>query len=117
MKIKQVFKTEDGGIFDSLDDAEKYVASLFSKDELDYVNFLDSYCGTRLLKLYSLDEFGFWEILGEDPNCDFGGYHHMPKLGVVQSTLDDAIKHAIKLQGFYTWGSGGDIRKVDITKL
>jgi hypothetical protein len=76
-----------------------------------------SYGGQRLLKAYSLDETGFWHIKGEDPNCDFGGHHHQPDLGVVCGTLAEAVNHAVRLDRFYTWGSGGDIIKLSVTQV
>jgi hypothetical protein len=60
---------------------------------------------------YSLDEEGIWKIYGEDPNCDLGGSHHEPYLGKVEGTLKNAIKHAIKMPNFFTWGRGGRIIK------
>jgi hypothetical protein len=80
-------------------------------------NYLSSaYSGKRLLEKYSLDEFGFWKILGEDPNCDLGGSHHQPDLGVVEGTLKEALVYALKNSDFYTWGGGGDITKINIIK-
>jgi hypothetical protein len=72
-----------------------------------------SYSGRKLLKEHSLDETGLWEILGEDPNCDWGGHHHQPQLGIVEGRLGDIIAYAVELAGFWTWGGGGDIRKMN----
>ncbi len=76
-----------------------------------------SYGAKKLLEKHRLDEVGTWRIHGEDPNCDFGGHHFQPDLGVVEGKLSDVIKHAVKLPAFYTWGGGGDITKVEIKKL
>lgn len=79
----------------------------------NYQQFTEvSYSGRELLKKHSLDETGLWEILGEDPNCDFGGHHHQPRLGFVQGRLGDIIAYAVELAGFCTWGAGGDIRQI-----
>lgn len=71
-----------------------------------------TYAGKALLEKHSLDETGLWEIRGEDANCDWGGSHHMPRLGFITGTLKDVIKHAVKLPSFWTWGGGGSIEKV-----
>ncbi len=75
--------------------------------------FKKTYSGAALLKKHSLDEEGTWRIFGEDPNCDFGGHHHQPELGLVTGRLEDVIEHAINLGRFWQWGGGGDIRKLD----
>lgn len=76
-----------------------------------------SYSGRRLCEKYSLDEEGTWHILGEDPNCDFGGHHYQPELGTVEGKLRDVVEHAVNLKHFYTWGGGGDITKVSIRRV
>lgn len=72
-----------------------------------------SYSGRELLKKHSLDETGVWKILGEDPNCDFGGHHYQPELGIVEGRLGDIIAYAVELRSFWQWGAGGDIRKMN----
>ena len=71
-----------------------------------------TYSYQSLLKKHSLDEVGIWEVRGEDPNCDLGGYHHQPKLGTFSGKLEDIVAYAVTLSGFWGWGSGGDIIKV-----
>lgn len=66
---------------------------------------------------HSLDEFGTWEILGEDPNCDLGGHHHQPQLEIVEGRLGDVIEYAVFLPGFWQWGGGGSIRRYDSPKI
>lgn len=77
---------------------------------------LEKYRGTWCYKdtitKHALTEYGVWKILGEDPNCDLGGHHHMPELGLVEGTLDEVIKYAVDLSGFWHWGSGGKVVKV-----
>jgi hypothetical protein len=80
----------------------------------------NSWSGQDLLKKHKLDDEGIWEIYGEDPNCDFGGHHHTPKLGTVQGKLRDVIMYGVSLPNFWQWGSGGhftllgkEIPKVD----
>lgn len=79
-----------------------------------YDQFLDTWSGRELLKRHSLDEEGVWEVLGEDPNCDFGGYHHSPRLGIYEGRLRDIIEKAVVMPSFWTWGAGGDVRLVEI---
>jgi hypothetical protein len=69
-----------------------------------------SYAGRKLLDNHSLNEEGIWQIFGEDPNCDFGGAHHQPELGIVEGKLEDVIRYAVSLSGFWAWGAGGDIK-------
>lgn len=72
-----------------------------------------SYSGRKLLEAHDLNETGVWRIFGEDPNCDLGGHHHEPDLGLFEGKLDDVIKYAVELPNFWTWGGGGRIVKID----
>ena len=76
----------------------------------DYLN--RTYSGKRLNEKHQLTETGLWEVRGEDPNCDLGGSHHQPKLGVVEGSLKDALTYAVNNPNFYTWGGGGDVSKI-----
>lgn len=95
---------------------EKEIASLEAeKDKLVKIqnkpiiqtkidDYLDrTYSGKKLLEKYSLDEKGLWKVKGEDPNCDMGGYHHQPDLGVVEGTLQEALEYALAHKDFYSW--------------
>jgi hypothetical protein len=90
----------------------------------NYKKFLETYSGRELLKKHSLEEEGVWRIKGEDPNCDMGGYHHMPELGVVTGKLQDIIMYGANLPQFWQWGAGGsfeligrDLPKIDAHSL
>jgi hypothetical protein len=85
--------------------------------ESAYMRYTQTYSGRELLKKHSLTDTGLWRIRGEDPNCDFGGYHHSPDLGTVEGTLLDVIEYAIELKNFWTWGGGGDIELVKVQKI
>lgn len=112
------YTCSDGKVFDTETAASQYEDELSRKSEARYEQWIrTSYGAKRLLENHKLSEFGTWKISGEDPNCDFGGAHYQPELGVVEGTLDDVIKYAVKLPNFYTWGSGGNITKVEIKKL
>lgn len=49
---------------------------------------------------------GVWQILGEDPNCDLGGYYHEPSLGTVRGTFEEALEYAVDQRGFFGWSCG-----------
>ena len=78
----------------------------------NYQRFLTTWSGKRLLEQHKLEEYGFWKISGEDPNCDMGGSHVSPFLGVVEGKLEDVIRYAVELPNFWQWGSGGNIESV-----
>jgi hypothetical protein len=112
------YTCSDGKEFGTETAAQKHEDELSRKSEACYEQWLrTSYSGKKLLEKHSLNETGTWRIRGEDPNCDFGGAHYQPDLGTVEGKLDDVIRYAVKLSGFYTWGSGGDITKVEIKKV
>lgn len=71
-----------------------------------------TYAGRKLLEKYSLDTVGVWRIKGEDPNCDFGGYHYQPELGIVSGKLRDVIMYGVNLPNFWNWGAGGDFELI-----
>ena len=74
--------------------------------------YLKTYAGQKLASRYSMDQEGVWRVLGEDPNCDLGGYHYQPDLGTFEGKLGDIIAYAVTLPGFWQWGSGGDFVNV-----
>lgn len=74
-----------------------------------YSDYINTYNGKALLKKYTLGTESIWHIKGEDPNCDLGGIHSQPSLGYIEGRLDDVIKVAVKMDSFWTWGSGGTI--------
>ena len=117
MQVKKVYVANDGKEFSTPEDAIKHEESQKQAGEKQAKKWLQSNAGQRLLKKHSLDEDGVWEILGEDPNCDWGGYHHRPKLGTYKGKLSDIVQLAVTLDQFYTWGGGGDIEKVVITEI
>ena len=77
------------------------------------INYLNTtHAGKRLLTNHTLDENGLWNVKGEDPNCDMGGFHHQPDLGVVEGTLQEALEYGLAHKKFFSWGAGGDIEKI-----
>jgi hypothetical protein len=112
------YMCSDGKIFTDEKLAEKHEAEIVQKSEARYEQWIrSSYGGKKLLEKHSLNEVGIWQIRGEDPNCDMGGAHYQPNLGTVEGRLEDVIRYAVKLPEFYTWGSGGNIEKIEIRKL
>lgn len=75
-----------------------------------------SYSGRKLLETHDLNETGVWRIFGEDPNCDLGGPHYEPDLGLFEGKLADVIAYAVELPNFWQWGGGGRIVKIDAPK-
>ncbi len=73
--------------------------------------------GELIKKHPDMNESGMWQIRGEDPNCDLGGSHHQPDLGVVEGKLGPTILYAVDLPGFWQWGGGGSITKIEVAKL
>jgi hypothetical protein len=86
-----------------------------SKNYIQYTQV--SYSGRDLLSKHSLTETGQWQIRGEDPNCDLGGAHHQPDLGIVDGVLKDVIEYAVELKGFWQWGAGGTITKIKVIQI
>ena len=75
-----------------------------------YTRYIESHNGKKLLREHKLDEYGRWDIYGEDSNCDFGGSHHVPFLVTLEGKLEDVIRYAVQMERFWIWGGGGDIR-------
>ena len=72
---------------------------------------------TNARTTYPRDKEGVWKILGEDPNCDFGGYHTQPNLGTVSGTYQKALEYAVTQPLFFGWGSGGSVEDLKIKTL
>ena len=85
-----------------------------TKPVSNYDRYISTNSGRSLLREHSLTEVATWRILGEDPNCDFGGSHHQPVLGYRVGQLSDVIREAVELEQFWKWGSGGNIEKITI---
>ena len=80
---------------------------------------VNRYLGTYTGKSFAsrLDEYGTWKVLGEDPNCDFAGYHVSPHIATMKGTLREVMAKAVKLPGFWQWGAGGDFIKIDVEEI
>ncbi len=80
-----------------------------NKDKVEkYVDkYLKRYDGRELLKEHTLDEYGVWEVTGENPNPILGGDQNDPLLGTFTGYLRDAIAWGVMQPDFWVWGSGG----------
>jgi hypothetical protein len=87
------------------------------KQQERYEHFISGYSGRKLLSNHSLTETGTWRIYGEDPNCDMGGVHIEPDLGLIEGMLDDVIREAVSYGNFFAWGGGGRIEKYSNPKV
>lgn len=66
------------------------------------------YIKNRLLKARNPSEGGKWEIWGwawDVPEAP-------PLLATVSGTYEEAVLYAMTLPRFFSWGGGGDIKKV-----
>ena len=113
-----VYTTTDGKKFDTLCAAQQHEDEVATRAEKNFIRYTTQcYSGKQLLIKHQLSEHGIWEVRGEDPNCDFGGHHHEPKLGKVEGKLEDVIRWAVAQSGFWQWGAGGSIKRADNEKI
>lgn len=72
-------------------------------------NFED--CRNKLLSRYSSKKKGIWLVYGESPNCDFGGFHGEPFLGVFSGEYGKVVDYVLNklTSSFFSWGAGGSI--------
>lgn len=112
--MKTKYESEDGKLFDTIHACLEHEQSLVSKADEAYTRFINTFRGRLLTKNHRLNEAGTWQVCGEDPNCDMGGSHHNPYLATYSGTLENVIRKAVTLHGFWQWGAGGDIKKVSV---
>lgn len=68
----------------------------------------------ELVAQHHPDTEGIWMVYGEDPNCDWGGSHHEPLLGIYEGRYGDILYYATEhMDRFWQWGAGGRIVKVE----
>lgn len=94
---------------------EKIVREMEAK-KTNYDRFFETYSGRQLLEKHSLNEYGIWKAYGEDPNCDFGGSHYEPEIGLYEGRLEDVLRKVTEMPKFWTWGAGGRVVKTEIQK-
>ena len=112
--MEQVWRTDDGKVFDSQADAEEYEASLISKQQELFERFCKGYSGKCLLEKYDWNTYGVWKVEGEDRNCDFAGARQIPHIAYLRGELEDVVWAAVTCDKFWCWGAGGNIEKVEI---
>lgn len=77
-----------------------------------YKEYLNTPNGKKLLDAFKLTDVGLWQVKGADSSC--GGLFDQPQIkqfGYFQGSLENVIKHVVKLDGFWGWGDGGIIWK------
>ena len=114
--MKQVWQSEDGEKTGTRQEVQQYEDNLPTKEEKAFLQVKSTWWFRERNK-HSLNQKGTWLVKGEDPNCDFGGHHHQPTLGYFEGSLEQVMRKACTLPGFWTWGHGGDIELVSTTKL
>lgn len=111
--LDRTLDEEEGRMDRLLDDLYYGPAKPKAIDQPRYT--VESFCARKAHyggPLPALSEHGLWDIYGEDPNCDFGGYHSEPFLERVDGTYRQAVAYALTLPKFVTWGTGGSVRPV-----
>lgn len=85
----------------------------------DYDWYMDHANGGYAKNNYShrLDEYGIWEVTGEDPNPDIGGHHYEPFIALMEGKLDDVIHWAVNQSVFWVWGAGGKFTKRAVSSV
>lgn len=117
MEIETKFVAKDGKKFDTQTEAEAHEAELERKAVDRYIKYMkDTYGGKRLLQDHSPNDVGFWKVVGESDDPGIGGGRG-PDLGTYEGRLIDVIHHATAMDAFWSWGGGGSITKVNVTKL
>lgn len=83
-----------------------------------YYRFLGSRQCKGLLALHSLSENGLWLVFGEPASPDTqASAREGLYLGLLAGPLEEVIRYAVTMRGFYQWGNGGTIQKAAITKV
>jgi hypothetical protein len=77
-------------------------------------DYFETFAGQQLKGKHNLSDYGQWQIRGEDPNCDLGGPHGNPDLGIYCGTLQEVLEVAVNLPQFWTWSGGGEITFVTV---
>ena len=111
-KVRVPVYTYDGKEYLSREEAENA-----AKDVKKYHDFLTQqhYSTQKLFKNHNLDEVGYWVIEDEGP-IDFSSSGSRKMLAVLHGRLDNVIRKAISIPGF--WGYGpGKITKIDIENV
>lgn len=113
---KRVYQTSDNLTFETEQAAIDHEKGL-EKLQNELVQKFYSGYSAKELKKYASNEYGIWEVRGEDSNCDMGGSHYTPLLGYFEGKLSDVVKHAVGLPKFWQWGAGGEVKKIEPIKI
>lgn len=75
---------------------------------------MKSYAFKSITRQYHLSTVDVWIVRGEDPNTDpYDTNHHQPILGYYAGKLEDVIRYAVDLPGFWQTDRGGDFFSYD----
>lgn len=114
--MKNVWQSDDLLFIGTKEEVDRYEADKLTQAEKDFRRLQGTYWFTSVNK-HPLNTYGMWLVRGEDPNCDLGGAHYMPTLGYFEGTLEQVLRKAVTLPGFWQWGGGGDATLISSTKL
>lgn len=114
---KTSWVASDGSEFDSEQDARTYEAKLDKEAKDAMMKYYHGFDAKNNHANRLVSEMGVWEIRGEDPNPDFGGHHSNPYIATVSGSFARAVEFAVRQKGWFTWGAGGTIRKIEIIDL
>ena len=114
--MKQVWQSDDGKKIGTEQEVDAYEKDTLTLAERNFQRVKQTYWFRNQCK-HPLSTYGTWHVRGEDSNCDMGGAHYMPSLGYFEGTLEQVLRLAVMLPGFWQWGSGGDVTLVSTVKL
>lgn len=78
--------------------------------------YIQTIPGREVTGRFLLHEKSIWGFWGELDDPSMFGNHVNPFLGIFEGTLHEAIKKALTVPRFNSWGGGGIIRPVTVFK-
>lgn len=115
-KVKTVYQTSDGKVYDSLAEATRQQTILDNNVEELYKKYL-KHCGKILFYTYGLDHKATWIVYGADCNDKLSSKSSRPLLFVAKGTLEAVIRKAVRTPMFWSNDNGGEIRKIEIEEI
>lgn len=115
--MRRVYQSDDLQCVGTEDEVRRYEYNQKNPLHARLENVRQCYNVRVLLEKYPETTSGFWEIRGEDTNCDLGWHNHQPYIATVEGTLLQAMKYAAQSPDFFGWGTGGSIQKIEVVKF
>lgn len=115
--MRRVYQSDDLQCLGTEDEVRWYEYNQKNPLHVRLENVRHCYSVRTLLEKYPENTSGFWEIRGEDPNCDLGDYHRQPYIATVRGSLLKAMEYAAQSPQFFGGGAGGLIQKIDVLEL